>query len=553
MHLSCSGKTPTRKHKDQEKIYLIYQYFIPKDEARKKELQTCLKFNADNPHIDTIYLLNEKIYSKGELGIENDKIKQINITTRLKFKDVFKFVNTEQLKGYIVMCNSDIFFDNTINSLRKSTLSQNKQVLCQLRFEYTDKKLGKCKLFGPRADSQDAWMFHSNNNPIKALSAFNFVFGHPGCDNKLIYLFHVLGFEVFNDPFFIKTYHNHQTDQRNYGLDLLHKPYMLISPFIHGQNIHNQTDIWGTVGYRLLKTHSLTINNITRDFTRFIFKTDNEYLKKCIVQKIKSGQNFMIMHTHKDIAIVCSICLILNNITEGTFFKTGEILHGVSDNRNMNVFLKLVDEFKLKYNIDSNRELINLVVIHCEILNKSDIVLGFSTWDNKYRELMIENKNTFYNLLFNNFQHKQWISSEVLNIYNLIYQEPWIRELKGKRILLITYNSKEISEQINRVNLKDIYGLDLFIDCEFSFINYEGVYDANIQNNILSNINDFDVALCNCDINGIFIAEFIYNNKKSVIDIGESLPMYFGLWSLDDYQINKDVINIFINKNWKRL
>lgn len=76
MHLSCSGKTPTRKHKDQEKIYLIYQYFIPKDEARKKELQTCLKFNADNPHIDTIYLLNEKIYSKGELGIENDKIKQ---------------------------------------------------------------------------------------------------------------------------------------------------------------------------------------------------------------------------------------------------------------------------------------------------------------------------------------------------------------------------------------------------------------------------------------------------------------------------------------------
>ena len=155
--------------------------------------------------------------------------------------------------------------------------------------------------------------------------------------------------------------------------------------------------------------------------------------------------------------------------------------------------------------------------------------------------------------MFNNFQHKQWISSEVLNIYNLIYQEPWIRELKGKRILLITYNSKEISEQINRVNLKDIYGLDLFIDCEFSFINYEGVYDANIQNNILSNINDFDVALCNCDINGIFIAEFIYNNKKSVIDIGESLPMYFGLWSLDDYQINKDVINIFINKNWKRL
>ena len=551
MYLIRSKQTPRKEKRDTDKIYLIYQYFIPDNDIRKKELQSCLRLNVNNPHIDTIYLLNEKEFSKDELGIENDKIKQIITGNRLKFKKVFEFVKEEQLQGYIVTNNADIFYDNTIDNLRKTTLSTNKQILCQLRFEYTDTKLGKCKLFGPRADSQDSWIFHSNFNPIEAKSAFNFVFGNPACDNKLIYLFHVLGFEVFNDPFLIKTYHNHKTEQRNYGLDVLNKPYMLISPYIHCRNENSKTNMWGTVGQRLLHTHNSTIDIATRTFTRFMFGTDNVTLKNYILQKREKQQEFMIIHTNKDLSVLCGASVLLNSMTGGGYFKTGEILDIYKTQENVKGILKIIEDLQLKYSLKSMAfEIIN---IYSNIINQTDLVMGFATWDHKYRELMMGNQNIFYNILFDNCQHKQWISSEVLNIYNLIYQEPWIRELKGKRILLITYNSKEISEQINRVNLKDIYGLDLFIDCEFSFINYEGVYDANIQNNILSKINDFDVALCNCDINGIFIAEFIYNNKKSVIDIGESLPMYFGLWSLDDFQINKDVINIFINKNWKRL
>ena len=88
---------------------------------------------------------------------------------------------------------------------------QKKQLLTQLRFDYTNKQLGKCKLFGPRADSQDTWIFHSNYNPHKEAKIFNFTFGRPGCDNKLIYLFNILGFEVFNQPYFVKTYHIHQS------------------------------------------------------------------------------------------------------------------------------------------------------------------------------------------------------------------------------------------------------------------------------------------------------------------------------------------------------
>ena len=103
----------------------------------------------------------KEIYSKEELGVESEKIDQKNITNRIRFKDIFEFVEKEKLKGYIITCNADIFFDTTINNLRKSELSNKQQMLAQLRFNYTSKQLGKCKLFGPRADSQDSWIFHS--------------------------------------------------------------------------------------------------------------------------------------------------------------------------------------------------------------------------------------------------------------------------------------------------------------------------------------------------------------------------------------------------------
>ena len=82
-------------------------------------------------------------------------------------------MKNESLNGYIVTCNADIFFDKSINNLRKSNMSKEKQLLAQLRFDYTDKQLGKCKLFGPRADSQDTWIWHSRFNPYKEKKIFN--------------------------------------------------------------------------------------------------------------------------------------------------------------------------------------------------------------------------------------------------------------------------------------------------------------------------------------------------------------------------------------------
>ena len=119
MYLSISGKINTKSKTDNEPIYLIYQYFVHRDASRNKELQECLRRNVENPFITKIFLLNEKIYNDKELGIQSDKVKQQNIVKRITFKDIFNFVEKEQLKGYIVTCNADIFFDKTINNLKK--------------------------------------------------------------------------------------------------------------------------------------------------------------------------------------------------------------------------------------------------------------------------------------------------------------------------------------------------------------------------------------------------------------------------------------------------
>ena len=86
-----------------------------------------------------------------------------------------------------------------------------------LRYEYNQDDINKSLIFGPRFDSQDTWIFHSNFIPKKdEEKVFNFEFGKPGCDNKFIYLLNILGYEVLNDPGLIKTYHVHTTELRDY-------------------------------------------------------------------------------------------------------------------------------------------------------------------------------------------------------------------------------------------------------------------------------------------------------------------------------------------------
>jgi len=96
-----------------------------------------------------------------------------------------------------------------------------------LRYEYDE---NNSTIFGPRYDSQDTWIIHSNFNiPLSFRQAFNFYFGIPGCDNKFIYLIKILGYEIYNDPILIHTYHLHKQYSRKIR-SFIKKPYAYIIP-----------------------------------------------------------------------------------------------------------------------------------------------------------------------------------------------------------------------------------------------------------------------------------------------------------------------------------
>jgi len=227
-------------------IYLVLQFFIHSNINRYKEICKCLKFNVQLKYFSKIYLINERKYSQKELGLDDNEMKlveQIIIGVRLKYNTVFVIVKKLKLEGYIVCCNSDIFFDKTLLNLRRTSLSLNaqKSIYMLLRFEYLrEKKLGYCKLFvhpqtsAPRPDSQDAWIIHTNHlPPEELLNHLDFELGWPGCDNKIAFIFSVNGYKCYNEPWKVKTYHYHMTQIRNYSTkDLIHPPWLHIEPIL---------------------------------------------------------------------------------------------------------------------------------------------------------------------------------------------------------------------------------------------------------------------------------------------------------------------------------
>ena len=545
MYLTRSGKIPTKEKPDTDKIYLIYQFFVHSDKKRNIELRKCLRFNVKNPYIDKIFLLNEKIYGE-ELGIKSDKIDQRNIGNRIKFKDIFEFVETEKLNGYIITCNADIFLDKTVKNLRTSKMSTKKQVLTQLRFDYTT-QLGKCKMFGPRADSQDTWIFHSNYNPHKEAKIFNFMFGKPGCDNKVVYLFSLIGFEVFNQPYFVKTYHIQESQARDYGSGTLPHPYMLISPNVTNQQL-THTEIWGTVGHRLKITHKTTIGSMTLNFSRFMFKNDNVTLRDYLKTKIENDDEFFIPQTCQGALLSCVVQMV-NNLSEGSFFQTGQV-HPKYQNAQTKYFWDMMIDLQGKSKINNLGDLIVFSNAYCDTFNKAELSMGFSVWDQKFRELMVENKHGIYRGFFDAIKTK-WISSSVLNIFNHLH-DPWIKQLNGLKIVIISINSQEIEQQIKTTKLKNLYNYDVFAGCEFVYIKFE-TWCTNLQEQIVDNLGDFDVALCDCGIYGSSVASYTCSIGKSALDIGDILPLYFGLWKPSDMKTHKEVIQLYLNEHWKRL
>jgi len=507
-------------------VYLFQQFFIHKDPKRYKEIKYCLKKNVNNQLIDKIYLLNERIYTSDELGICSSKIIQIEIGSRLMYSDIIHYIDIikkdyERTPFYCMIANADIFFDDSLKELKIIDLKNYKKVFCQLRYEF-EGDIDKVKIFGPRFDSQDAWIYHSEHNDLlwKHYKAFKFQLGQAGCDNHITYLFKILGFGIINNPMLIHCIHFHKTQIREYKQsDCIKPPYLFINP----------------VGCDSYKSDV--------DFN------DNKKLYDYIKLKIENNEKFIIPR----VAGVESNTAYLKSILSARV--------DVMKN-NAGIYLtnqKSVEKYSEHY---------------FKAFKNCQMFFGWEKNGEVYRGIAASQEWTQNQICSDN---TQMIWACALDIFHYIYSIPWTLSLKGKRILIVSAFIDSIEKKIdstkNNIGLdsnckynirENIYGIDLFPDCTFEFIRPPQTQGANpslewdiemkMFTDRLDEMRDlYDVALVSSGGYGNLICNYIFEeHNKSAIYVGGVLQMYFGISGGRWFNERASVMRMFLNSDWSR-
>ena len=201
-----------------EQIWMFTQYYRPAHKKRAKEIRECLRQNCANPLLSRIVLLNEKDEShdanKWYDVPGHEKIHQVVIGTRLTYADFIQYVYDKvPPRVFAILCNADIYWDETLQELWRIQLAN--RMLGLLRWDIGE---AEPTLFGPRADSQDSWIFLSDSIKDREwdLTPLAFCLGQPGCDNA--FAGHMLRnrFALSNPAYSIQSLHLHRTEYRTY-------------------------------------------------------------------------------------------------------------------------------------------------------------------------------------------------------------------------------------------------------------------------------------------------------------------------------------------------
>ncbi len=182
-------------------IRLFYNYYEDKHPLRKREIDACLQKNQENKLITTVVL---KCDTKP--------------TYEYFFEQINKVTGPDDIN---IICNSDIFFDETIELANHI---KHKQLFALSRWDY----LHPWRIvFFDRADSQDTWIVRGKVEGVFG----SFTLGTRGCDNRIAHEFNKAGYEVLNPGKSIKTYHLHNSGIRNYTMaDVVPPPYLTVKP-----------------------------------------------------------------------------------------------------------------------------------------------------------------------------------------------------------------------------------------------------------------------------------------------------------------------------------
>jgi hypothetical protein len=226
-------------------FWMFTQFYKPKEKSREIEINETLKLNTDCDFVDKIVIFLEKEEHREDIRrllakkprSALAKIRFVSLLHRLTYSDFFNYVISAEVpeNTYVALTNADIYFDNSIANIW--SISMDNRMLALLRYEHSDDGPMKARLFGPRPDSQDTWIFSAasikqRNWNTQQLEKFNYQLGIPGCDNSFTTDMIREKFFTVNPAGTIRTYHYHSSRIRNYTQkDVLWRPiYIYITP-----------------------------------------------------------------------------------------------------------------------------------------------------------------------------------------------------------------------------------------------------------------------------------------------------------------------------------
>lgn len=523
-NIYLSRSTDINKTKEEPDIInLFQQFYINNIDERQNEIKKTLLYNCNNNLINNIYLLNERIYTDEELGVKSDKIKQIVIDKRMTYRDVFTFVENNNIVGYIIISNSDIFFDKSIKNIQKCQVIKDKKIYCLNRFNFNSKNLSGLDLdLSGRPDCQDVWIYHSKfNNILFNKDIFDIELGTPGCDNKIIYLFKILGFNCYNEPEIIKSYHFHKIMTRNYDQNTKQPnyPYYAIFPVLKHDYIDNCRNKF--------------------NYLSFDINEENKKIYDYIYTNINNNKKFIIP---------------LITIPDNNLAFTGVVL---SQNKNNNDFEKFKEDLKVMVNrfvnINSLNDIQTYSRIYLETFHRCNTYIKWEPWGSVY-----SNTTQSHYFIEKNFVKNINLWGESFYQFYNIHNNPWSISLKGKKLLIISEFNNIIREKLD--NREKIYGIDLYPDCEFIFIDLTEddkklSYNTLLKklfNNINNLSDNFDVALLSCGGLSNLILSSIDDINKSGIVVNNFLEISFGIYNNDFEERHQDIIKLYKNEYWTK-
>ena len=185
--------------------------------SRAKDFSYCFRRNCDNPLFEKMVILYDTRKGESPLRRLAQEIKHavvMDIDDRPTFASFFSIANSEFPGKNILVCNSDIYYDDSLSLIEDSHL--NGTLLALTRWTHETNGVPYCEFQCPDGTfkstaSADTWIFKAPLPPFQA----DFRLGVGNCDSRVAGEAVNAGLLVSNPCKSVKTFHVHSTGYLN--------------------------------------------------------------------------------------------------------------------------------------------------------------------------------------------------------------------------------------------------------------------------------------------------------------------------------------------------